>query len=742
MFNPLLADTGRHVVYYTFTDLNGCQNYDSLFVTVILPDSVSAGPNDTICINNGLLTLSGNYPATGGRWSGTGITDPSNGIFDPAGLATGQGYTLTYTIGDADCEVSDTKIVFVNDTPNVQAGPDFAVCADDSSLLLMGHSPLLGGLGYWLGRAVDSLGNFDPRQANPNDTTHLTYVFIDLNGCQESDKRIVTRNELPMVEAGPDTSFCRTPNNQPLPTAMPSGGIWSGNGVTDSLLGLFNPVLADTGRHVVYYTFTDIHGCSNYDSLIVTIILPDSVSAGPDDSICVNGGLLLLSGFYPLNTGIWSGTGYIGNNQFDPQASGVSPNNTYTLTYTIGTGSCQVSDDKIITVLDTPVVNAGLDFSVCESEDIMTLTSGSPVGGFWTGNGIVGTNQFDPGIPIYGFHTLTYSYTDPITGCTNTDFLRVRVDSLPHVSFTFPNNICKGDTVHFQNTSSGAIGYSWDFGDGNQSVLANPTHIYTDTGTYTIRLIATAPTGCVDSFFNTITIIQEPIVAFDMSDTAGCAVLTVLFTDRSISYGGSYFWNFGNGQTSTLANPAPVSYQQGRSDTVYYVSLTISNACGVITLRDSITVFPWPQLDVGTNVPNGCSPLVVQFGNASAGNATAFNWYVQGNLFSSDSIPPPITLTTGMRDSIYHIQVVGYNFCGTDTQDLTVTVYPNTLRAFFAVDTTRGCEPLTVNFTDFSSAPHIVYHFGGWRQRCGSKPHPYLPASWALFGKTICVQWL
>ena len=187
MFNPLLADTGRHVVYYTFTDLNGCQNYDSLFVTVILPDSVSAGPNDTICINNGLLTLSGNYPATGGRWSGTGITDPSNGIFDPAGLATGQGYTLTYTIGDADCEVSDTKIVFVNDTPNVQAGPDFAVCADDSSLLLMGHSPLLGGLGYWLGRAVDSLGNFDPRQANPNDTTHLTYVFIDLNGCQEAD---------------------------------------------------------------------------------------------------------------------------------------------------------------------------------------------------------------------------------------------------------------------------------------------------------------------------------------------------------------------------------------------------------------------------------------------------------------------------------------------------------------------------------------------------------------------------
>ena len=66
---------------------------------------------------------------------------------------------------------------------------------------------------------------------------------------------------------------------------------------------------------------------------------------------------------------------------------------------------------------------------------------------------------------------------------------------LPAASFQCPNTVGVGDTIHFQNTSEGAVTFSWDFGDGNVSTEENPSHIYTEPGVFTILLVATNENG-------------------------------------------------------------------------------------------------------------------------------------------------------------------------------------------------------------------------------------------------------
>lgn len=63
-----------------------------------------------------------------------------------------------------------------------------------------------------------------------------------------------------------------------------------------------------------------------------------------------------------------------------------------------------------------PVVDAGLNFSLCIDAAVQTL-NGSPSGGSWSGTGITNpTGTFSPAVASAGTHTLTYSYTHPVTG--------------------------------------------------------------------------------------------------------------------------------------------------------------------------------------------------------------------------------------------------------------------------------------------------------------------------------------
>lgn len=79
--------------------------------------------------------------------------------------------------------------------------------------------------------------------------------------------------------------------------------------------------------------------------------------------------------------------------------------------------------------------------------------------------------------------------------------------------FTAPSVLCLPEDITFNNTSSNAASYTWHFGDGNSSTETNPTHQYTESGTYLVELIAESPTSC--NLADTVT--QQVIVLSNSS---------------------------------------------------------------------------------------------------------------------------------------------------------------------------------------------------------------------------------
>ena len=91
----------------------------------------------------------------------------------------------------------------------------------------------------------------------------------------------------------------------------------------------------------------------------------------------------------------------------------------------------------------------------------------------------------------------------------------------PSVNFSFTGDSKEAnDTVSFNNTTSNATSYSWNFGDGTSSTLPNPVHVYTSGGTFTVTLTATG-TGGNGSKSSTVTVYNPTQLKFQVINTSG-----------------------------------------------------------------------------------------------------------------------------------------------------------------------------------------------------------------------------
>ena len=299
-------------------------------------------------------------------------------------------------------------------------------------------------------------------------------------------------------------------------------------------------------------------------------------------------------------------------------------------------------------------------------------------------------------------------------GCEACDEITLTVNALPVSNFQITSTTCINEPIVFDNLSQNGCTYSWNFGDGTTSNSETPTHTYTSTGTYNITLTTFSCEDCVDVFEIEVFVTEPPTAFFDTDVTEGCAVLEVNFNNQSFGTSISFLWNFGNGETSTEENPGTIFFQQANYDTTYIIELAVTNECGTIYHYDSVTVFPLPVVIMGTNVDDGCSPLEIEFANLTLGNPETYAWYVDGVLLSMDSLlGNQIFTTSDTAITYYEVTLISNNFCGSDTLSKTITVFPPDMDAFMQVDTTKGCQPLTVTFTNFSTpGATITYDFG------------------------------
>lgn len=239
------AASGTQTITYTYTDVNGCTDTDMQTMTVNSLPTVALTAFNAVCEDNGMVTLSGGSPA-GGVYSGTGV---SGGDFDPSNGT--QMITYTYTDGNG-CAGSAMESMPVNALPAVSLSAFNAVCEDNGNVTLSGGAPAGG---VYSGTGVSG-GDFDPS----NGTQLITYSFTDGNGCTGQAMESLTVNPLPNVGLVlPVTEMCVTHAAQALSGGTPTGGVFSGAGVSG---GSFDPATAGLGTHDVTYTYVDGNGCT------------------------------------------------------------------------------------------------------------------------------------------------------------------------------------------------------------------------------------------------------------------------------------------------------------------------------------------------------------------------------------------------------------------------------------------------------------------------------------------------
>ncbi len=692
---------GTFPVIYEYSDGNGCTSSDEIIITVTGLTQADAGADLEMCLNSDAVQL-----AEEGIWSGNHIT--SDGLFTPeeAGI-----FTLTYTTGTGTCQTFDEIEVTVWELPVADAGSDQVICfADTLQVLGTGSSsnPPITSM-VWSGDLLEDDGA-GTMTVSPEVLSTYALTVTDSEGCIASDEMTVSVNQLPVIDAGPDVVLCNQPIAFNFEEANPPGGEWTGNGITNSAEGEFTP--NGEGNYLVTYTFSNANGCTNSDSLIVQVEEPVIVDAGADVTLCLNEPPYSLTDFVPSTGGNWSGDGIADGSTgiFDAGIAGVGE---HVLTLQNGAGTCYSEDQILVTVLGLPVVDAGIDEAFCGNDGVVQLSTFTPAGGTWLGTGIIDASQgtFDTGIGS-GSYDLYYGYTDPVTGCADTIVKTVAVSPLPVPGFWVNPEACTNSPLEVDNTTPGANSYLWDFGNGDTSTDIDPDYTYPTPGNYTITLTATNEFGCIEEISYSAEAIHPPVADFILPITEGCAPLEVLFENTSQGDYVEYFWNFSTG-TSSEYEPAPVIYQQGDSTLIYPVVLTATNYCGSHTASSEVTVFPTPQVFFATDVDIFCSPYSVSFNNLTVGEPTSFLWeFGDGSTANTFNVPPHL-YTTDDEPTDYTITLSASNDCGTDFQDYTITVLPNTVTAFFNTDITFGCAPLEVNFTNYSSgATEYYYSFG------------------------------
>lgn len=257
-------------------------------------------------------------------------------------------------------------------------------------------------------------------------------------------------------------------------------------------------------------------------------------------------------------------------------------------------------------------------------------------------------------------------------------------DTAASVDFNY--SLC--NPVTFNNTSVNAFNYLWDLGDGNTSTATNPVHNYSQAGFYLVTLYADVnnltppPPFC--SVFDTGHI-EIPLSAkFDY--VTGCSYDPVCFTDISTYTAGntitSWFWNFGDGNTSTLQHPCHVYSSPG----TYLVTLTISNGTCTHSYSQSIIVSPSPTAAFTFSGPV-CTGVPVAFTDASFSLVNYWNWNFGDGGTSLNQNPNHAYFTPG----IYPVTLIVHDIYGcydTLQQNITVntsvmsgiiTAYPDTV---------------------------------------------------------------
>ncbi|HEX8607312.1 MAG TPA: PKD domain-containing protein, partial [Pedobacter sp.] len=419
--------------------------------------------------------------------------------------------------------------------------------------------------------------------AMPPGTMDYYITVTDISGgCSDVDTvhvDVVNINSLTVTPAGPYCVSIGTTDT--LQSSVPVGtGTWTGDGITDPVLGIFDPAIAGLGSHQIIYAVNGACGTGADTINILITPAPDATITSVGNQ-CVSGTPITLTA--ATSGGTWSGSGITNASAgtFDPTIAGVGYD---TITYTVNI-PCFSQDTMVIRVtsqLDATITHVG---PFCAAPPAIVLSAVDP-GGTWSGPGIVNPagGIFDPSVAGPGLQVVYYT----ITGlCGNVDTDTIIVLPSPTLSITSDTTEgCEPTTVVFTGINNQPGGTSlWNFGDplsgaNNVSNSPSPLHTYNYNGSFDVTYMYSNTIGCSDTLVmpGYVTIHSQPVALFSATPQPATILNPEIgFIDNSTGLVDSWHWTFGvMNDSSLIQNPSYTYPDTG----VYAVELIVKNIHG------------------------------------------------------------------------------------------------------------------------------------------------------------------
>ncbi len=270
--------------------------------------------------------------------------------------------------------------------------------------------------------------------------------------------------------------------------------------------------------------------------------------------------------------------------------------------------------------------------------------------------------------------------------------LNLKFGADPSVKF------CAPQTINFKDSTVNSNTWAWNFGDGTTSTQKNPNKIYSKNGYYNVSLLVTSTLGCRDSLkIDSLVRIVGPTAKYDYVQLDTCAMSPVFFTNKSVG-GHKFTWDFGNGKLDTSSNPSTL-YAAGVYNPILIVKDSL-NCSSTYNPQPNIYVSEGPVAKFTMSDSIFCdSTAIVTFTDSSLSTSRWFWDFGDGSTSTLQN--PSHTYKTGS----YTVKLVAFNANGcSDTVIVTngVRLYANP-KADFITSTTVFCLPVTANFQDKST---------------------------------------
>ncbi|MFC1733908.1 PKD domain-containing protein, partial [candidate division KSB1 bacterium] len=716
------SNSGLYDVQLIVTSIGGCT--DTLIQQVYVDASLAEFGFFNTCFGDTIsfsdlssTTFSG---LTMWNWNFGDGTTASN-VQYPVHFYTSSGtYTATLTITNAQgCTAQLSKNVEVIQP---QASFNYSTGCLGTPVQFNDSTTSIGGpaIGWIWDFGDTSSSSYQQHPAhiyNNSGNFDVILIVTDSSGCKDTTMQSIQVNSPPSADFIADTTCSGSATN--FADNSNGGGLsitswyWIyGDGqtsVTDTL-PIVSHIYAAPGSYAATLVIQNSNGC--LDSVTKNVLI-DSNSI-PDftyNNSCFGTPVQFTDMSTSTSSQISGWKWDFGDGSFTMQNNPVHLYNapgSYNAILTVKTQKgCLDTISHIVEVYSLPqadftATNTCLN-SITQFADMSNSTGGNITSWNWTfaGNAISTLQN-----PVFTFGQPGNHYTElvveDINGCIDTIAKQVHIDSLPEADFNY-NVSCSGNVCSFNDMSYSSNGiivdWYWNFGDQTNSTLQHPVHYYNQPGTYTVTLSVTDFNGCTDTVLKQITINPGFGLSF-IFDTVCFGNFTTFnhaFSNPAI-VPVTYFWDFGDGSSSSLDNP---THQYGQGG-IYMVSLIM-----VDTMGCSDTVIH--SVLVNSNPIAGFYSDTVMLGNpthfydqcVSAGSLIqVYQWnYGDGSPvdFTSAGFTQYTYQTAGSFNA--SLQVVDEHGCIGNTSK-TVWVSSNYIHADFT--SSNVCDGNTTHFTDLS----------------------------------------